>query len=82
MELKIAFNPLVQSISKQLKSQGFKFDEDEAKNFESCRNGIFDLSINSLITDKQEAQIKAKLFKQIESHLKKKNNLKSVNKKS
>lgn len=76
--IQIGFNPLRPSVAIQLTEQGFKFNKDEAEEFEDCRNAIFNLSINSLLTDKQEAQVKQKLFNRIKAHVKKVNKLKEL----
>ncbi len=71
----IGFNLMRGTIAEQLTKQGYKFDADEAEEFESCREGIFVLSINSMISDKLEARLKEKLFKKVRSHVMKKNKL-------
>lgn len=77
VKIQIGFNPLLPSVAEQLKKQGFKYSDDEATEFEYARNAIFNLSIMGLLTDKQEAQIKAKLFSQIIRHVKKQSGIKS-----
>ncbi len=67
--LEISFNPLLRSIPYQLGKQGYKFDQEVAHEFEQSKMAIFELSIADLITDKQEQQIKRKLFKQIKQHV-------------
>lgn len=76
--IQIGFGILRPSVSVQLKEQGFKFKAEDCYEFEDCRLAIFNLSIQNLITEKQEVQIKAKLFRRIKAHVKKINELKDV----
>lgn len=72
----IGFNLLRGTIAEQLTEQGYKFDKDEAEEFEDCRTAIFNLSIHSMINEKVEARLKDKLFKKVRSHIMKKNKMK------
>lgn len=76
--LTIGFNPLRGTIAQQLTELNFKFEKEEAMEFEESRNAIFQLSISSLITDTEEAKIKLRLFKDIERHVKKVGQLKKA----
>lgn len=76
--LKISFNILSPSITKQLRTQGFKFDNDIAKEFDENKESLGDLSLSDLLTDKQETSVRQKIFKRIEAHVKKQNKLKSI----
>lgn len=76
--IQIGFNILRPSIEIQLKEQGFKCNHADCVEFEDARRAIFTLSITDLLTDKQEDQIKKKLFTQIKTHVKKVNKLRQA----
>lgn len=75
-QFRIGFGALMPPIAKQLKEQGFKFDEVEAKYFEKLRESITDLYFADLINDKAKDKAIQKLFTKIKQHVNKKNKLK------
>jgi hypothetical protein len=76
----ISFGALSQPLSKQLKSQGFKFNPDKIKTFEKEIDAINQLRFGSnLLTDSMVDKLIQKLYKKIVSHVAKENKLKVVN---
>ncbi len=75
-QLGIAFGVLADSIAKQLKKQGFKFDAKKDDTFEKEREAITRLRFGShLLTDSEVDRITNKLYKEIVKHVAKENQL-------
>lgn len=72
------FGALSDPISKQIEAQGFKFKKEEVQQFQEYADAIVLLRIGGLLADSHADKIKAKLYKQIVSHIKKTNKLKSA----
>lgn len=71
----IGFGALSPTISEQLKKQGFKYDEKEAKYFETLRVSITHLMFGDILPDSVLGKARVKLFNKIKQHVKKMNNL-------
>ena len=83
MELKIEFGALQPTFAKQLEAQGLKYDEKVMDYLQELRESITYLYFVDLINDSSREKAMKKLFKMIESNVKKKNkliSLKSVDK--
>ena len=83
MELKIEFGALQPTFAKQLEAQGLKYDEKVMDYLQELRESITYLYFVDLINDSSREKAMKKLFKMIESNVKKKNkliSLKSVHK--
>jgi hypothetical protein len=75
----IGFGVLSDPISKQLKTQGFKFDAKKVKIFEDEMEAINVLRFGSnLLTDSMVDKIIPKLYKKIVAHVAKENKLSVV----
>lgn len=74
-QLKIGFGALVPPIAKQLKIQGFNYDEREVKGFEKMRECITHLFFGGILNDSEKGKATMKLYKQITRHVIKKNKL-------
>jgi Na+/phosphate symporter len=83
MELKIEFGALQPTFAKQLEAQGLNYDEKVMDYLQELRESITYLYFVDLINDSSREKAMKKLFKMIESNVKKKNKLifsKSVDK--
>ena len=76
MELKIEFGALQPTFAKQLEAQGLKYDEKVIDYLQELRESITYLYFIDLINDSSREKAMKKLFKMIESNVKKKNKLK------
>lgn len=75
----IGFGVLSDSISKQLKNQGFDYDKKVVEVFESEMDAINTLRFgNSLLTDSDTDRITKKLYKKIVSHVCRKNKISEI----
>ncbi|MEK6881680.1 MAG: hypothetical protein AABY22_18820 [Nanoarchaeota archaeon] len=71
--LGIHFGAMCDKISKQLKTQGFKFEANQVQHFEKQAEAIFRLKISSLISESIAKKAQDKLFKKITTHVNKMN---------
>ena len=69
----IHFGAMCDPISKQIKSQGLKFNKSDMDHFEKQAEAIFRLKISSLISEAIAKKAQNKLFKKITTHVNKVN---------
>ena len=74
-EFGIHFGAMAEPISKQLKKQGFKYDEEQVKHFEKQLDAITRLRFADLIADTIATKAFNKLCKRIQQHVCKVNKL-------
>jgi hypothetical protein len=72
-QIKIAFGVMTPTLATQLKQQGFKYDGEKVRYMEKLRECTMHLKFAGLISDKQDAAIRKKLFTKIKSHVNSKN---------
>jgi hypothetical protein len=76
-QVRIGFGGLVEPLAKQLKEQQLNFDKDEVEEYQQCNDAIFTLHLSDILTYSEIEKARQKLYKQILTHIKKKNNLKA-----
>lgn len=74
--LVMGFGIINETIAKQLKQQGFKFDKQKVKEFENIRNSINTLYFARFLTEKAKTKATSKLFVKLTEHIAIKNNFK------
>jgi hypothetical protein len=72
-KLNIHLGALCDSIPKQLKSQGFKFNADAALLFQKQSDALIDLKFAGILTEGEVKKGRDRLFKQIAGHVSKMN---------
>ncbi len=73
--LVVYFGAISDKLSKQLKDQKFKFNKDNVNHFEEDIEAMNRLRIRGYLTDSVADKVRAKLYKKIEKHVMKENNL-------
>ena len=76
--LGISYGVFAPPIPEQIKTQGFKFDNDKAIYFEKLRESINHLRLSNLLTETSASKMIAKLHKQVVAHVNRKNKLETV----
>ena len=75
MEFGISFGCLADSLADQVRKFGYKFDDNKIVLFQKQKDAIHTLAFGSLITDSEADRCFKKLYRKIESHICKENNL-------
>lgn len=73
VQIGIGFGALSPTIAEQLKAQGFKYSEKEAKYFETLRVSITHLMFGDILPDSTLEKARKKLFTKIRQHVVRKN---------
>jgi hypothetical protein len=76
----IGFGCLCESIAKQLRAQGLKFNIEKVRGFERSKNYITHLRFAEILNDSQHEKAIKKLFTQIRRHIMQRNKLKILSK--
>ena len=71
----ISLGAIADPFGKQLKAQGYEFDPEKMKRFESVKDAIFTLRFADIMPDSMADKCFAKLYKQIVTHVAGKNKL-------
>ena len=72
-DIKIHFGIAYDKFSVQLRKQGLKFDRSTISSFQKMSEYIFVLYVNNILNEKQRVAAQQKIFRKIESHIKRKN---------
>ena len=76
--LGLGFGPLSGSIAEQLTAQNFSYDKKKVAEFENIKECLITIRFADLLPDSAYDKAVQKLFKKIEAHVLKKNNLTKV----
>ncbi|EKT3967289.1 conserved hypothetical protein [Flavobacterium psychrophilum] len=69
MDTQIIYSPFTDTVKKQLKNKGLKFDKEEVKLIQEIAFSVMNLKFHEIISDLEADKMIAKIHKRLVKHL-------------